>query len=143
MDKLEAIKNKLREMTKMCELDEGCDGCPYNKECYEKMGFHEPEFCLEIIENCENLLNDSANLSIRPTIQKDWVRGGHLIEKLNEEVLEFTKARTVDNTIEEFWDVVQCLVNYIDYIGISEEMIMEGLKVHNEKLLKRGWKFKK
>lgn len=87
-------------------------------------------------------LKENPNLSIRPTIQKDWVRGGHLIEKLNEEVLEFTKARTVDNTIEEFWDVVQCLVNYIDYIGISEEMIMEGLKVHNEKLLKRGWEFK-
>lgn len=88
-------------------------------------------------------MKDLLDTNIRPTIQKDWVRGGHLIEKLNEEVLEFTKARTVDNTIEEFWDVVQCLVNYIDYIGISEEMIMEGLKVHNEKLLKRGWEFKK
>lgn len=144
MDKLEAIKNKLREMDKECRLhDNICWECPLLYICTEVIGTSRPSNILEVIENIEKKLNDSANLSIRPTIQKDWVRGGHLIEKLNEEVLEFTKARTVDNTIEEFWDVVQCLVNYIDYIGISEEMIMEGLKVHNEKLLKRGWNFKK
>lgn len=143
MDKLEAIKNKLREMDKGCKTSIDCKGCSYKDECYGKIPYASPMDYLKRIEACEKLLNDSANLSIRPTIQKDWVRGGHLIEKLNEEVLEFTKARTVDNTVEEFWDVVQCLVNYIDYIGISEEMIMEGLKVHNEKLLKRGWNFKK
>ncbi|MFR5263969.1 hypothetical protein [Clostridium sp.] len=88
-------------------------------------------------------MKDLLDTNIRPTIQKDWVEVEHLINKLNEEVLEFIKAESKENAIEEFWDVVQCLVNYIDYIGISEEMIMEGLKVHNEKLLKRGWNFKK
>ena len=97
MDKLEAIKNKLREMGKQCKVYKyACWKCPYTYECVKAIGVSTPSKILEAIENIENLLNDRAKLSIRPTIQKDWVRGGHLIEKLNEEVLEFTKARTVD-----------------------------------------------
>lgn len=138
MNKLEAIKNVFRELDKECKKYEKCGECPREIVCERVMDGYIPEDILYAIENNE-ILKDT----IRPTIQEHWVREGHLIKKLNEEVLEFTKARTVDNTIEEFWDVVQCLVNCIDYFGISEEMIMEGLKVHNEKLLKRGWKFKK
>lgn len=58
MDKLEAIKNKLREMDKKCKAKCRCNGCSDKDKCYERMGFHTPEFCLEIIENCEELLND-------------------------------------------------------------------------------------
>lgn len=87
-------------------------------------------------------IKDLIRTSIRPTVQEDWVRSGHLIRKLNEEVLEFIQARSSENVIEEFFDVIQCLINYVDYLKIDEESLKEGIKVHNEKLLKRGWEFK-
>lgn len=87
-------------------------------------------------------MKDLLDTNIRATIQKDWVEVEHLINKLNEEVLEFIKAESKENAIEEFWDVVQCLINIIDYLEIDDESLREGMKIHNEKLLKRGWEFK-
>ena len=58
MDKLEAIKNKLREIEKECKANIDCKECSYKDECYGKIPYCSPMVCLEIIENCENLLND-------------------------------------------------------------------------------------
>lgn len=58
MDKLEAIKNKLREMDKECELVKECIECSFRCECYGKIPYCSPMVCLEIIEKSEELLND-------------------------------------------------------------------------------------
>ena len=58
MDKLEAIKSKLSEMIEQCESNYRCNECSYKDKCYERLAFHTPEFCLKIIENCEELLID-------------------------------------------------------------------------------------
>ncbi len=56
MDKLEAIKNKLREMAKACELVEECIKCVYRRECNKIVGSCTPSDILKSIENIEKEL---------------------------------------------------------------------------------------
>lgn len=58
MDKLEAIKNKLRDMDNECKTSVGCKGCTYQDECYGKIPLAGPMDYLKRIEACEKLLND-------------------------------------------------------------------------------------
>lgn len=67
------------------------------------------------------------------------------VRKVGEEVEEFVKAianKDKENTIEEFWDVVQSMLGAIDIVGISVEEVVTGLDVHYCKLKGRGHKFK-
>lgn len=59
MDKLEAIKSKLRKMIEKCnEVDERRGVCSCEGECWDKLRVPTPETYLNMIERCENLLND-------------------------------------------------------------------------------------
>ncbi len=67
------------------------------------------------------------------------------IIKFIEEVTEFISAvnyKCEACKIEEFYDVVQVGLGILDIEGISIQDIQYGLKLHNDKLLSRGWKFK-
>lgn len=62
--------------------------------------------------------------------------------KLTEEVQEFIGSPDKENLIEEFYDVIQVLVNIIDKNNLLNEL-PKGLDLHIEKLKKRGWNIKR
>ena len=71
---------------------------------------------------------------------------GELLIKLEEECDEFLSAIECadnDNALEEFYDVIQVMVNILDKIDISTKEIESAYFKHHRKLLDRGWEFKK
>ena len=71
---------------------------------------------------------------------------GELLLKLDEEYEEFLSAIEFvdnDNALEEFYDVIQVMVNILDKMGITSKEIESAYFKHHRKLLDRGWEFKK
>ena len=71
---------------------------------------------------------------------------GELLLKLDEEYEEFLSAIEFvdnDNALEEFYDVIQVMVNILDKMGITTKEIESAYFKHHRKLLERGWEFKK
>ena len=71
---------------------------------------------------------------------------GDLLIKLDEEYEEFLSAIEFaddDNALEEFYDVIQVMVNILDKVGITTKEIESAYFKHHRKLLDRGWEFKK
>lgn len=69
-----------------------------------------------------------------------------LIDKLDEEHDEFINAiefYDYDNILEEFYDMVQVMVNILDKMDITTKEIESAYFKHHRKLLDRGWEFKK
>lgn len=61
------------------------------------------------------------------------------IIKVIEELHEFLNATGDENQIEEFYDLVQSVLNLLQIRGFSLEEIQEAEQKHIEKLKKRGW----
>ena len=71
---------------------------------------------------------------------------GELLLKLDEEYDEFLSAIEFaddDNALEEFYDVIQVMVNILDKVDITTKEIESAYFKHHRKLLGRGWEFKK
>ena len=71
---------------------------------------------------------------------------GDLLLKLDEEYEEFLSAIEFadnENALEEFYDVIQVMVNILDKIDITTKEIESAYFKHHRKLLDRGWEFKK
>ena len=71
---------------------------------------------------------------------------GELLLKLDEEYEEFFSSIEFaddDGTLEEFYDVIQVMVNILDKVGITTKEIESAYFKHHRKLLGRGWEFKK
>ena len=71
---------------------------------------------------------------------------GELLIKLEEECDEFLSAIEFaddDNALEEFYDVIQVMVNILDKVDITTKEIESAYFKHHRKLLDRGWEFKK
>ena len=71
---------------------------------------------------------------------------GELLLKLDEEYEEFLSAVEFsdnENLLEEFYDVIQVMVNILDKVDINTKEIESGYFKHHRKLLDRGWEFKK
>ena len=71
---------------------------------------------------------------------------GDLLIKLDEEYEEFLSAIEFaddDNALEEFYDVIQVMVNILDKVDITTKEIESAYFKHHRKLLDRGWEFKK
>ena len=69
-----------------------------------------------------------------------------LMEKFEEECDEFLSAIEFtdnENIIEEFYDVIQVMVNILDKIDTTSREIESAYFKHHRKLLERGWEFKK
>ena len=67
------------------------------------------------------------------------------VEKLTEETHEFINAisnNDEDNMIEEFFDVVQVMLNILHRYELTDKL-QEGLSLHNKKMVNRGWEIKK
>ena len=79
-------------------------------------------------------------------ITNENLNSGELLLKLDEEYEEFLSAIEFaddDNALEEFYDVVQVMVNILDKIDINTKEIESAYFKHHRKLLDRGWEFKK
>ena len=71
---------------------------------------------------------------------------GELMLKFEEECDEFISAIEFDdneNILEEFYDVIQVMVNILDMIDTTTKEVEGAYFKHHRKLLDRGWKFKK
>ena len=71
---------------------------------------------------------------------------GELLGKLDEEYEEFLSAVEFsdnENLLEEFYDVIQVMVNILDKIDINTKEVEGAYFKHHRKLLDRGWEFKK
>lgn len=69
-----------------------------------------------------------------------------LMEKFEEEYEEFViavESFDYENVLEEFYDVVQVMVNIMDMLEITTKEIESAYFKHHRKLLERGWEFKK
>lgn len=67
------------------------------------------------------------------------------VDKLSEETHEFINAvsnNDEDNMIEEFFDVIQVVINILYRYELTDKL-EEGLKIHIEKLKSRGWNIDK
>lgn len=67
------------------------------------------------------------------------------VDKLTEETHEFINAisnNDEDNMIEEFFDVIQVMVNVLYRYQITYKL-EDGLQEHIEKLKSRGWEIEK
>ena len=89
-------------------------------------------------EDCVSKINEMNRVSF-PILDKlkeetEELLGAAIKYKTNEIV-------TIDNVIEESYDVIQVVVNIIDRLGLMDYM-QEGLEKHIEKLKGRGWEFK-
>lgn len=62
--------------------------------------------------------------------------------KLTEEVQEFIGATNKDNLVEEFFDVIQVLVNIMDKNNLLDAL-PDGLDKHIDKMNVRNWIIKK
>lgn len=61
--------------------------------------------------------------------------------KLTEEVQEFIGAPNKENLVEEFYDIIQVLVNIMDKNNLIDEL-QKGLDTHIEKMKAREWDIK-
>ena len=71
---------------------------------------------------------------------------GELLWKLDEEYEEFLSAVEFsdnENLLEEFYDVIQVMVNILDKVDINTKEVEGAYFKHHRKLLERGWEFKK
>ena len=67
------------------------------------------------------------------------------VDKLTEETHEFINAivnNDEDNMIEEFYDVVQVMVNILHRYELTDKL-EEGLSLHNKKMVNRKWEIEK
>lgn len=63
------------------------------------------------------------------------------IAKKYEELLKETEQPIIENIVEEFYDVIQSMLQLMIFEGLTLEKIIEGQEKHFEKLESRGWKF--
>ena len=74
-------------------------------------------------------------------ITNENLNSGELLLKLDEEYEEFLSAIEFvdnDNALEEFYDVIQVMVNILDKMGITTKEIESAYFKHHRKLLDRG-----
>ena len=128
--------------------------CGYNdtRECNHCSIYNNVTICDIYMENNSIQLKTITNETFDSITQFNW--------KLNEEFNEFKisihkynlslkyeeifKSRIElekENIIEEFYDVIQSMLQLMIFEGLTLEEIIEGQEKHFEKLEKRGWEF--
>ena len=105
----------------------------------------------EGIHWCEDCVSNNGKPGFNfPILDTSEIAFEVELDKLREETEELIGAAikyktneivTIDNVIEESYDVIQVVINLIDKLELTDYM-QEGLEKHIEKLKGRGWKFK-
>ena len=128
--------------------------CGYHdtKECNNRTLYYKVTQCDIYMCNNSIQLKTITNETFDDITQFNW--------KINEEFNEFKmsihkynlslkyeeifKSRIElekENIIEEFYDVIQSMLQLMIFEGLTLEEIIEGQEKHFEKLESRGWKF--
>lgn len=135
-----------------------------NKYLINQCGYHDTKECNNCIlyykvTQCDiYMINNSIQLK---TITNETFKNiAEFNKKLNEEINEFKISINnlelcyhynhlfedkipydKENIIEEFYDVIQSMLQLMIFEGLTLEEIIEGQEKHFEKLESRGWKF--
>lgn len=111
------------------------------------------------IKECEWYLSENS-IQLKPITNETFKNITEFNKKLNEEINEFKMSINnlevcyhyknlfedkipydKENIIEEFYDIIQSMLQLMIFEGLTLEEIIEGQEKHFEKLEKRGWKF--
>ena len=103
---------------------------------------------------------NNNSIKLKAIINEDFTDYHEFYNKLVEELDEFKTAiislRAInllpqyygnfedsikENVIEEFYDVIQSMLQLMIFEGLTLEEIIEGQEKHYKKLEKRGWQF--
>ena len=103
---------------------------------------------------------NNNSIKLKPITNETFKNISEFIKKLNEEINEFKISINIlevcyhhkhlfedkipydkENIIEEFYDVIQSMLQLMIFEGLTLEEIIEGQEKHFEKLESRGWKF--
>ena len=103
---------------------------------------------------------NNNSIKLKPITNETFKNISEFIKKLNEEINEFKISINnlevcyhykhlfedkipydKENIIEEFYDVIQSMLQLMIFEGLTLEEIIEGQEKHFEKLESRGWKF--
>lgn len=82
------------------------------------------------------------NMFIDCKKHKECDFGGHERERKSYCTLNEDNKQNVKNVISEFWDTVQSKITLMESLGIPLGEVLDGYKIHIEKLEDRGYKFK-
>lgn len=99
------------------------------------------DWALKIIKAQNDLLDEYENIVKFPVLDITHISLAEEVGKLSEENHEFINAisnNDEDNMIEEFFDVVQVMINILHRYDITYKL-EDGLQDHIEKLASRGW----
>lgn len=135
-----------------------------NKCFINQCGYHdtrEVNYCLRYnnVTKCHIYLENNS-IQLKPITNEVFNNRNLFNKKINEEINEFKIAinnlelskyyknlfqdkitHDKDNIIEEFYDVIQSMLQLMIFEGLTLEEIIEGQEKHFEKLEKRGWEF--
>lgn len=111
------------------------------------------------VRDCEWYMKENS-IQLKPITNEVFNNRNLFNKKINEEINEFKIAinnlelskyyknlfqdkipHDKDNIIEEFYDVIQSMLQLMIFEGLTLEEIIEGQEKHFEKLEIRGWKF--
>ena len=103
---------------------------------------------------------NNNSIKLKSIVNEDFTDYYEFYNKLVEELDEFKTAiinlratnllpqyyedfedNIKENVIEEFYDVIQSMLQLMIFEGLTLEEIIEGQEKHFEKLESRGWKF--
>lgn len=103
---------------------------------------------------------NNNSIKLKPIINEDFTNYHEFYNKLVEELDEFKTAiislratnllpqyysnfedSIKENVIEEFYDVIQSMIQLLLFEDVSLREIIEGQEKHFNKLMERGWKF--
>ena len=103
---------------------------------------------------------NNNSIKLKSIVNEDFTDYHEFYNKLVEELDEFKTAiinlratnllpqyygnfedSIKENIIEEFYDVIQSMLQLMIFEGLTLEEIIEGQEKHFEKLESRGWKF--
>ena len=103
---------------------------------------------------------NNNSIKLKPITNETFKNISEFIKKLNEEINEFKISINIlevcyhykhlfedkipydkENIIEEFYDVIQSMLQLMIFEGLTLEEIIEGQEKHYKKLEGRGWKF--
>lgn len=128
--------------------------CPYNdtRECNNCLRYINVTKCGIYVENNSIQLKPITNEKFKHIVEFEKkiieensefkiANNSYNISKKYEFFAGKTEEFWKENIIEEFYDVIQSMLQLMIFEGLSLEEIIEGQEKHFEKLEKRGWKF--
>lgn len=124
----------------------------------KKRGYSAHRIDIDTVQDL--IIDDGHYIELKPIKNETFTEYDEFYIKLNEEIDELKTAlitqRAVnllpeyygnyensskENLIEEFYDVIQSMLQIMTFEGLTVEEITQGQEKHFNKLMERGWEF--